>query len=209
MYMRNIETMLEYEVRKKPVVADLVARAEDLTDEELQAAPVLPWIKNILRDRRNAAQEKRIQAEKLAALEEMAEANQHLVMDGTVPDPMGTAYRWFHGEEWVTVTARGSAIQMRYNDLVWFPDAGGVWIDTVYVRNPQPNFRSKLVEVERTTMLGYHRIRQERLLQANGDAPVMLTLDHSGGHASQPSGHAAMSPALAQLGSLGVRIGRL
>lgn len=121
--MRSIENMLAYEAKKKPVVADLVARADALSDEEIDSAPVLPWIKDAVRSLR-ADKEHEVFASELLSL----------VIDGVREDVIGEVREWIQAETYVNLD-RGGQLLVNPGDIVFLPTAGGVWIDTIFSRN--------------------------------------------------------------------------
>src|SRR6478736_1924943 len=85
--MRDTIALLRYEATRKPLVAALVERAADLTEAEIDNAPVLKWIRGALRDLRARARQQQGVALTLAALEG------HII-DWRVPDSPGMTHRW-------------------------------------------------------------------------------------------------------------------
>lgn len=186
--------MLAYEASRKPVVAALVERAMEVTDEELAQAPVLPWIRKAVKELGAEQRRQRVVAQ-------TSESMTPFIRYGEVGDPPGVIYVWNGDHEWITTNNRGSAIQIKYGDWVWYPDTGGVWIDTVFVPNPQASFHQRVNVLRPATKLDYINSRKEHILKYNGDAPV---IDLTGGGGSTPG----TGGPPAHLAALGVTFGR-
>jgi hypothetical protein len=116
---RNIDTMLDYEASRKPVVAQLLANLLTTSDADINATPsILKWIRQALIKRKT----------KLLA---EAAFNGLTIIDGWTPDPPGEVRRWMAPDMFVNID-RGGAVQVVHNRLIWLPQNGGVWYETMF-----------------------------------------------------------------------------
>lgn len=170
---RSPEALLAYEARRRPDVADLVERAESLTDAEIDAAPVLPWIRNAVRDLRAKKRSDAVAARMVAAIEAGA-----FDTSAPVAEPLGDMRQWTGDRTFVRVD-RGGQIEMEPGELFWLPPNGGVWIGTIYAKTVDPHLLTSSTACGRITHSGYRTARREHA-NANcpADAPVIdLTAD--------------------------------
>lgn len=118
---RDLLSLLAYEARRRPELADLVTQAElgTLDEDAIAAAPVkLPWMRQALRMLSQAHQQ-----EALAALV------QQWVVDGHTADPIGETRRWEGGSTFIQVGR--TQLQVECGQLIWL-QPNGVWIDTIW-----------------------------------------------------------------------------
>jgi hypothetical protein len=183
--MRTPESLLAYEASRKPIVADLVNRCEILTDDEINQAEVLPWIKKLLLEKREMSRYR----SHLSKFE-----SEMVIKTSIVPDPAGTIYYWNGDDEWIQLDGP-TMLMIRYGDLIWCPDSGGAWIDTIFVSRPM--FLNRSVFVQRSSKLEYIVMRKEKLSKNCGSAPI---IDLTGADAGGASGNYTMPSALSNLG---------
>ena len=149
MHGSDIISLLLYEAGRKSEIAALVKRVEALTDEEIASAPVpLPWYRKALTELR-----KRSIAERLADV--MVRAS-----NGTNPDVSGIVRRCL-GPLWVK--GRFSQLQVLPGQLVFFPEAGGMWIGTSYFEEPDQELLRNGEYVTATTFSIYKMMEKERI----------------------------------------------
>lgn len=188
--MRTPQTLLSYEATRKPLVADLVARVSTLTDQEINDAAVLPWIRAALREKRELV---RYQMK----LEHVSDSL--TIIDSTVEDPMGSIQTWAGEAEWVSINGRGE-LQVNRGELVWLPDTGGVWIDTIFITKPNEAFYQKLSFVQQGTKSQYTAMRKDKIMRAAINPQV---IDLTG---SNPK--AVTNPHIGALAALGVQFSK-
>lgn len=167
---RSLTDLLRYEATRKPAIAALVERVQTMTDAEIDATPVpLPWFRQALKALRDQQAEQGL-FDRVRALIEA-----HIV-EGTVPDPMGEMRRWQGGSTFLALN-RGGGIGVDDGCLLWLPDDGGVWIDTIFARVPDPRVAALSQPLGRTTKLGYTQACRARLARlCPVDAPVIGAL---------------------------------
>jgi hypothetical protein len=113
---------LEYEAKVKPAIAELVAKVDSMTDEEIDAADTpLPWFKTALKMLKYENIRKAQGVEMLG------------VTMGHTPDSMGQAAMWTGGDIFIQASSK-MAVELKTNTLVWFPETGGVWIESTFCR---------------------------------------------------------------------------
>jgi hypothetical protein len=141
--------MLDYEAKRRPTLAALLAGIDHLSEEAIQASPLpLPWMRQAL------LQYKREHTVPVV------EAHQSYV-----PDPDGEMRQWFGDSAFIRVGQ--SSLQICDGQLVWFgPD--GVWIDTIRTTLIDPLLRTRTASRGRMSKSAYHhavRSRMQRLLE--------------------------------------------
>jgi hypothetical protein len=147
---------LEYEAKIKPEIAALVARVDDMTDEEIDAAQTpLPWFKIALKRLRDTRRYEKMRGEILDGMQ-----------DGFSPDPMGYAAEWNGGEVFVKTSAN-MLIEVTDRTLLWFPDAGGMWVESTYCSTVDARMAS-LKSIGRMTKSEYMVKYKEQLQKRHG-----------------------------------------
>lgn len=147
---RSLTDLIRYEAKRRPEIAALVARAATLSDAEIAAAEVpLPWFRKALAQLRD-------EAARAAVFRRVAATIEQHVVAGTVPDPEGTLRRWQGGRTFLALD-RGGGVEVDDGALLWLPDGGGVWIDTIFARTPDPRIAAASQPVERTRLSGYRQ----------------------------------------------------
>ncbi len=128
--IRDPIKLLEYEAYRRPFLADLVARIDTVTDDEIASAPwPLKWIREAYQEMRKTISEKRTYAELDAALPDTVVVNHF-------NDRPGMVVQYTGYEEWVR--SRGSLILLKsqvylhINEQIW-------WGSSVLDQLPQPN----------------------------------------------------------------------
>lgn len=120
---QSLKGLIEYEAKRRPEIKELLDRVETLTDDEIENAAVpLPWFKQALRQVRAVKQKELMDAYILA----------NTVSD-VVPDPLGSIAEYKGPDTYVQATS-GMSIELKTGTLVWFPEDGGVWIETTFCR---------------------------------------------------------------------------
>ena len=149
---RDIETMLDYEAKRRPQVADLLSNVNRMSDEDINNAPVLKWIKQAILSRKNKAIQADAHARLMATLE---------IVEGFTPDPTGEIRRWISENAYISLD-RG-AIEVRTNRLIWLPKTGGIWIATVFAKVIDRLVFSQSVPVRIASKSEYSRQCQDEL----------------------------------------------
>jgi hypothetical protein len=143
---QSLTGLLAYEAKRHPHVKELVERVTTLTDEDIERAVVpLPWFRQALR---------------MLRAEERAKSLVVTSMNGFVEDPPGHVAIFNQLETWVPVSARSSVL-VASGYPVWFPDAGGVWIDTIFCASI-PSVLATLPQGERMTKTEYQALLRDR-----------------------------------------------
>ena len=123
----DILAMLKYESTVKPEVAYLMNNIESISWDEIENAILpLPWY--------------RIALKKLKTLKEQQKQQLYIednITWSTTPDPIGWMAEYTGIQQYFPVTNQFS-IEVKSNTLVWFPDTGGVWIETTFCKNIHP-----------------------------------------------------------------------
>lgn len=115
--------MLEYEAKVKPEVANAINKIDTLSHEDIDRLTMpLPWYLVALHRMKHQKEKE--------AQEAMILAN---IKDSVNPDPTGWMAEWNQGDCYYPVT-QAMSIQIFPGTLVWFPESGGVWIETTFVK---------------------------------------------------------------------------
>lgn len=114
---QDIVALLKYEAQRRPDIQQAISNVENLSESDIENLVVpLPWFRQALR-----VLKARIEIEKLY----------RQPLDITYnPDRMGHVTTW-QGDP--TYLKQGSSsLELITGFPVWFPDAGGVWVDTAF-----------------------------------------------------------------------------
>jgi hypothetical protein len=176
---RDIVSLLEYEAFRRPEIAEFLDGIAHVDDAAIDAFPVpLPWYRKamkILRDRKNYAK-RSVEIEKD-------------IVTGTVADPSGTAYEYRGPTAFYSIGSND--LQVNEGTLIFAPDSGGLWIDQIFSKVPDPRLMAQAVAVGTMTLNAYNNAYRDRLRNAHPIVGQTIVAD-----SSQP------------LGQLGVRIMR-
>lgn len=119
----DMVAMLKYEATVKKDVADAIAKIDTLSHEDIDRLTMpLPWYLVALhrmKDQQEAAEQ-----------EAMILAN---IKDQVNPDPMGWMAEWNLPDCYYPVT-KAMSIEIKTGTLVWFPEEGGVWVETTFIK---------------------------------------------------------------------------
>jgi len=139
---RDLLTMLEYEARRQPVVAALMADIHQLSEDDIRAAPVkLPWLRQAL-----LVLKQQFERDALAAsLDSWAKS-------GHTPDPLGEMRRWEGPDCFIRVGR--SQLEIHSGQLIWC-DSSGVWIDTIHCAAVDPALMRQSVPCGRVPRSAY------------------------------------------------------
>jgi hypothetical protein len=165
----DIIKLLHYEATVKPDVKQLLDRVDSMTDDDINNAVVpLPWYRDALR---------KIKAQNAYATMQ-ALVNAHAI-DGQTNDPMGWMAKWDADETTMAVDKGG--VDVKFNTAVWFPDTGGVWIETLFSNfiDPKLNALRKTQHIKRSEYLVEYRKRLQALSPTS-------TINLTGGAADKP-----------------------
>jgi len=182
---RDLKSMLAYEAKRRPAVAELVERAEHLTDEDLATVAVpMPWYRKALRlVRDQRRKEATIQGGDFARF---------MVEMPPSPAPMGETRQWTHDATFIKTD--GWMFEITPGFLIWLPEGGGVWIGTVFSKSIDSRLVAQTTTQGRMTHNEYRDMRaQKAIIDCPISAPV-IDLTRS-------------TAAVHRLSDLGVRIG--
>lgn len=156
--------MLAYEAKRRPEIADLLARVHDLTDEELANAKVpLPWYRLALQKIRDQGR-----ADKIAA-----NLYTHVMMhieDRHLADPEGYQCRYNGMTQFVEID-RGNQLQIDTGTLIFFPKNGGVWIDNLFSKKIDHRLKTECIFEKENTLMFYKMARSD---QRRNDHPGLV-----------------------------------
>ncbi len=153
---RDTSVLLNYEARKKPHIAAMMAQLPSMTAADIDALKVPKWIREAFRAIKRAA-----------PLSLKYEEISSRVTESFTPDPKGMIRRW-RGTEMFIALDKGELL-IREGQLVWFPDTGGMWIESIFVKRIDPKVDANTVPVGVASKSEYIRRYKERL--AGLDAP--------------------------------------
>jgi hypothetical protein len=119
----DMVAMLKYEATIKKDVQRAIEQIDTLSHEDIDRLTMpLPWYLVALH---------RMKTER-EALDQTA-----MILSNTKdlinPDPMGWMAEWHHDNTYIQVTTAMS-IEIKTGTLVFFPEEGGVWIETTFVK---------------------------------------------------------------------------
>ena len=158
----DITKLLAYEATVKPEIKKLVDNLPNMTLEDIDNAQVpLPWYRDAM---------KRIKAQQAHAAW-MANIDEY-VTDGSVNDPMGWTATW--DADKVSINLDRGSVDVEFNTVVWFPDSGGVWIETIFSNKIDP----LLNNLRRTQYLSksqYYTEYRKRINNLNPTSTIDLT----------------------------------
>jgi hypothetical protein len=151
---RNLDDLLEYEARRHPELANVIANLGNMTEADIKAVRLpLPWIrKTLLARKRN--QERDLLAGSL----------DQWVIDGHTPDPMGEMRRWEASNTFIRVGR--SQLEIQYGHLIWL-EANTVWIDSIRSQVIDPLLLRHTIScghVRRSAYLEAVRVRSRQLM---------------------------------------------
>lgn len=157
--MRRPIDLLKYEARICPQVAELLDRIAYVTDEEIDSIKVrLPWVRKALKQVRDQ------KSKEFKSQEAFDNVEKYIKIIYT-PDPPGNTVRWVREETYLTFRGRHGDSQLLIPEgrLLWFPDSGGVWYDTVFSMVPDPRIAAFSIPVARQTKTQYTAMFHEEL----------------------------------------------
>ncbi len=129
---RDQYSLLMYEAKRRPAIKALIDNLANLTVEEIKAAKVpLKWYTQALLDLKG-----NIVADQIYATTAAIEA---CIVDDFASDPGGNIMRWNDGTVFV-ILDRNQQIEIKAGALVWFPNSGGLWLDTIFSKYIEPRF---------------------------------------------------------------------
>ena len=150
---RDIVSLILSEAKRRPAIAELVARAHEMTDDEIATVKVpLPWYRKALK--------------KLRDQKENAEFELYVLENSTeiiTPDGGGAIYRYTGMTDFIAVDRDGQ-IEVKTGMLIWFPKSGGVWIDTLFSETIDPKL-GQSIHVSNSTKTEYTHARYEHRQQ--------------------------------------------
>lgn len=189
--MRSQLDMLRYESTRKPAVKELydLATAGVLTDKDIEEANVpLPWYKKALKELRDRHANESSNKVSLILMKP------HII--DSVNKPSNGVMMTFMGDTAFIKIGGSSLVELKYGRPVFFPRAGGVWIDTIYSKKIDPkleDYCTNPVQCDRSHYINTWKDVVARDMPL--DAPI-ISLDSPG-----------VSANAARMAGLGVRMG--
>ncbi len=158
----DMVAMLAYEAKNKPDIKALVDKIHEMTIEDIQNAVVpLPWFRQALL----------LMKQREAHARLMARMND--VEIGKNADPKGWVARWHDTDTFINLE-RGSSVEIRTNTLIWFPEDGGVWIETIFSNMIDPRLLT-LKQTEFMTKSQYMIAYRERINGLSHSSVIDMT----------------------------------
>ena len=132
---RSLKELLLFEASRKPKIAELISNIRELSEDDIDNIKVpLPWYKKALKEYKTSL----VKRDEDALINEKAlEYISKYVVDGVVPDGLGHLKEW-RGENIYLSLDRNGNLEIKTGTALWFPDTGGVWIDTVFSKFIDP-----------------------------------------------------------------------
>jgi hypothetical protein len=172
--MRDIKAMIDYQAKRNPVLCSMLDNIDDYTKEEIEAERFPKWIRlHLFRMKDDTAFR--------ARLEDSGVFDR--IVQTTVPDTNGLVYQWTGADFWVKISGNRGDVFMRSGDLVFYPETGGMWINTLYSSTIDPRLRTAQ-RIGKRSKSEYGRDFQD-MLQDRYRAHNLPTIDLTG---SAPSG---------------------
>ena len=168
--MRTRESMLAYEVKKNPVLADIYSNLSTVTFEDIENLKVIKWIKQELTNKKRRDYVKSIM----------------VVKDYVVEDQYGSVKRYERFDDFITVD-RGGSVEIKSGKLLFFPENGGVWIDTLFSKYIDPILYDTSLLTTRCSRTEYIRQYKDEQLRMYDHAPVLFTLGDDSNKSSSPA----------------------
>jgi hypothetical protein len=190
---RSYEKMIYAEAKRFPKVAELLARAAELTDEEIATADVpLPWYRMALTRIRN---EERGKA-KMGEMKSEMESGSSYFRHGSAPPIKGYQAVYCGPDQYVMMLV--TEMLLRSGTLVFFPLHGGMWIESsAGPHAPVSKIVGQCRDNVETTLDAYKAAYNARMVSLHPDAPLL-------NDPGQSTGGAPMTPMMG-LASMGVR----
>jgi hypothetical protein len=147
----DMVAMLKYEATIKKDVQRAIDQIDTLSHEDIDRLTMpLPWYLVALH---------RMKTER-EALDQTA-----MILSNTKdlinPDPIGWMAEWHHDNTYIQVTTAMS-IEIKTGTLVFFPEEGGVWIETTYCKQIDPRM-ANLPPIKLVAKTEYSKIYRERI----------------------------------------------
>lgn len=147
---RDSKTLLQYEAKRSPALADMIANIHLMSKADIKAARIMPWIRQALLDLKRTDDQ-----------EHLAVDLEPYIVDSVVPDPVGETRRWISGTTYIKVGRRKALLEITSGQLIWIDGNGGVWIDTVYSEVIDPSLLAYTESSGMMTRLAYLSILRD------------------------------------------------
>jgi hypothetical protein len=158
----DMVAMLAYEAKNKPEIKELVDKIHELTIEDIQNAVVpLPWYRQALL----LMKQREAHAQLLARMND--------VEIGKNTDPKGWTAKWHDTNTFINLE-RGNSVEIKTNTLIWFPEDGGVWIETIFSNLIDAKLLT-LKQTELMTKSQYMIAYRERINNLNHTSVIDMT----------------------------------
>jgi hypothetical protein len=142
MRSQNVLDLLDYEAKRHPELAAMMANIDRMSDADIKAAKVrLPWMRQALLRFKHEHPSEELIAQVLA-----------VVIDSQVPDPIGEMRQWAGPNTFIRVGR--SQLEICTGQLVWFGQTG-VWIDTIHSTLIDSKLRSSTMSCGQISRGGY------------------------------------------------------
>jgi hypothetical protein len=170
---RDPLTLLQAEAKRRPEIAKMIRDVHGMSDADIAALKVpLPWYRKALKKVRDL----RIQeGDKMAITAAILKLTHIVYLNDR---EQGAVRRWDGNNEFIKLGKSGSEVELKTGQYVWFPETGGVWIESIFSAQIDP----KLINctfIERSNRDGYMKRVCERRNQM--EAPSEVYNSDSGG----------------------------
>lgn len=163
--IRDTESLLQYEIKKNSKLANIYNNLVDFSEQQIESLKFMKWVRQALIKKKKDLENTYI----TGMLEKY-------IIDGYMPDPIGMMYRWLGINEFVYVD-RGSMIEMKYGDLIWFPKTRGVFIENLFSQYIDARLLNKTEKIQEISKKNYDKayrslIDNKIVLPYNFSSPI-------------------------------------
>lgn len=152
---RDPATLLAYEAKKRPALAEMLKRIDTVSFEDIEAAPFLKWVRLALANEKRSKTRREQSGEATSrAMTWVEEHCQEIALDRQ--DPVGKTFRWAAASGFIRFNGR-SEIEITTGKLLWFPLEGGMLSDGLFSPTVDPAIWHNVQEVGVMTRSAYMR----------------------------------------------------
>ena len=150
---RDPIVLLKNEARQKPHIKELLDNVHLMSETDIKLAKVLPWIKKALSDIKKIESAER-------QYKNMLDYMSDKIIDSKLHDPMGETRKWLGDLEYIKMGT--GMVEIKPNQLIWFDNKGGVWLDTIYSKIIDPKLLRYTQSCGETSKLDYFGLERQR-----------------------------------------------
>jgi hypothetical protein len=169
--MRDTNVLLAYEVKKRPVLGTILANPMDFTASDIEALRFPKWVRDhiAMLKKQGATQ---------TSFENVRARITKNIADVVVKDVEGTMAT-YTGETRFMQLQGGERhmLEIATGYLVFFPDDGGVWFDTIFSPNIDPYLKTNVHVSGHVSRLTYKDALRQKRGAGNGNVPYTFCPD--------------------------------